>query len=398
VGKRPRKDLDTESMHTKSHYLTAEIDSSAIIHNCGIFKELLSPHCELSAAVKCNAYGHGIEVVLPALKSSDVRTVCVSSLNEAHQVRQLGWERPVLLLGSEFSIYTGSEKRDYARWIVENQLRITPTTIDDIESLSSAAQALGKPAVIHLMYDSGMSRMGLGDDELLELTDRASNSSYITIEGLYTHFAAADEADKTFTRHQLNKFEAFLKLLGEKKVNIPIIHTANSAAALDVPESQFDMVRLGISVYGYYPSANIRNKPRLIPSMRVLSRLTLVKKIPAGSVIGYGCTYKAPKDMVIGLVPIGYGDGYDRRLSNKGQMTVKNRFVPVVGRVSMDQTIIDLTELAGSGAELHPGEKVTVISNIRDEPNSVESLAALLDTIPNEIVTRLGPRITRIQA
>ena len=383
-------------MNPQNHYLTAEIDTSAIIHNCKILKELINPNCELSAAVKCNAYGHGIEIVLPALKSADVRMVCVSSLKEAQEVGQLGWEKPVLLLGSEFSIYRGDEKKDYARWIVENQLRITPTTIDDIESLSSAAGVLQKTAVIHLMYDSGMNRMGLKENGLLELIDKILDSNNITIEGLYTHFAVADEADKSFTQYQLNEFHTFLELVREKKVDIPIIHAANSAAALDIPQSRLDMVRLGISVYGYYPSGDIQNKPELIPSMKVMSGLTLIKKITAGSSVGYGCTYKAPKDMVIGLVPIGYGDGYDRRLSNKGKMAVKGRLVPVVGRVSMDQTIVDLTELANNGADLLPGDRVTVISNIRKDPNSVESLASQLNTIPNEIVTRLGPRIIRV--
>jgi len=382
-------------MSSERHYLTAEIDLSAIVHNCRVIRDI-SGGRQLCPAVKCNAYGHGIEVVLPALKSADVEMVCVASIQEAMQLKDLQWERPILLLCPEFSIYSGKQKSELAHWIVENQIRITATSKADIDALSAAAKSLDKPAIIHLMLDSGMGRMGLDEQRLSQLITEIRADNCIRIEGLYTHFAMADEADKSFTDYQLQRFKTFLKQLETTGLRIPIIHAANSAAAIDLPDSGFDMVRPGISVYGYHPGAQMHNKPDLKPAMKVVSFLTLVKNVSAGSCLGYGCTYKAVDDMIIGLVPIGYGDGYDRRLSNKGKMTIAGRPVSVVGRVSMDQTIVDLTELSQSGLNITAGQEVTVIDNVREAANSVESLAVGLQTIPYEIVTRLGPRIVRV--
>ena len=383
-------------MSSERHYLSAEIDLDAIVHNCRIIRAITGQKCRLCPTVKCNAYGHGLEVVLPALKSADVEMVCTASVQEARQLIELRWERPILLLGSEFSIYSGKQKSELAHWIVENQIRITATTKADIDVLSAAAKSLGKPAIIHLMLDSGITRMGLDEQKLSQLMSEIKGASYINIEGLYTHFAKADEADKSFTNYQLQRFKTFLKQLETTGLRIPIIHVANSAAAIDLPDSHFDMVRPGLSVYGYHPSTQMHNKPDLKPAMRVVSFLMLVKKVVAGSCLGYGCTYKADDDMIIGLVPIGYGDGYDRRLSNIGKMTIAGRPVSVVGRVSMDQTTVDLTELSQSGLKVAAGTEVTIIGNVRDAHNSVESLAVQLQTIPYEIVTRLGQRIVRV--
>jgi alanine racemase len=376
--------------------LSAEIDLDAIVHNCRIIKAITGQKCRLCPTVKCNAYGHGIEVVLPALKAADVEMVCVASIQEARQLVELRWEKPILLLGSEFTIYNGKQKNELAHWIVENQIRITATTKADIDVLSTAAKSLGKPAIIHVMLDSGMTRMGLDEQRLYQLMTEIRTTNGISIEALYTHFAAADEADKSFTIHQLKRFKTFLKQMETNGLRVPIIHVANSAAAIDLPDSRFDMVRPGLSVYGYHPSAQMHNKPNLRPAMKVVSFLMMVKKISAGSCLGYGCTYKADDDMIIGLVPIGYGDGYDRRLSNSGKMTIAGRLVSVVGRVSMDQTTVDLTELSKSGLKVAAGTEVTIIDNVRDAPNSVESLAVQLQTIPYEIVTRLGQRIVRV--
>ena len=380
----------------KHHYLSAQIDLSAIVHNCRILRELTHRKCRLCPAVKCNAYGHGIEIILPALSSADVEMLCVATTNEAEQLIKHGWNRGILLLGSEFSIYTGKKKEELARWIVENQLRVTVTNREDIKVLGLAAESFKKPAVIHIMLDTGMTRMGLSEPALSEMICQIRADKHIAIEGLYTHLATADEADKSIAHYQLQRFSKFVKQLQKSQLHIPIIHAANSGAAIDLPESHFDMIRPGISIYGCHPSDSMHNKPDLKLAMKVVSSLTLVKSVQAGSCIGYGCTYKASRDMIIGVVPVGYGDGYDRRLSNTGRMTIAGDLVPVVGRVSMDQTIVDVSELVNKGRKVAPGQAVTVIDNVRGVPNSVESLANALGTIPNEIVTRLGPRIIRV--
>ena len=352
--------------------------------------------CRLCAVVKCDAYGHSVDIVLPALNEAGVDMLAVAAIEEAEQLKSMECRLPILLMGSEFSIYRGNEKKDIAHWLVENEIRVTAMNVVDVEILASAAQQLGKKAIFHVLLDTGMSRMGLDEQNLLALISKIRGNKHIQIEGLYTHFAAADENDKSFSNYQLQKFKSFAQCLSNDGLNIPILHAANSAAAIDLPESHLDMIRAGISLYGYYPSGRIHNKPQLKPAMKVVSFLTAIKKITAGSFIGYGCTHKASADMIVGIVPIGYGDGYDRRLSNRGQMRVSGHFVPVVGRVSMDQTIVDLSKLASSGLTVVPGDEVTVIDNVREAPNSVKSLATELDTIPYEIVTRLGPRIQRV--
>jgi alanine racemase len=378
------------------NYLLAQIDLDAIEHNCRVLRSFIKPGCRFCAAVKANAYGHGIEVVLPALKSAGVDMLAVAAICEAQQLRRLGWQEPILLLGSELSIYTGRQKQEIVNWLVENTIRISVTTPEDIDALASASQALSTPAIVHLMLDSGMSRDGVNEELILKLMDQIAHHPQVVFEGLYTHFATAGERDEHFARRQLERFNVFLERLRDRNLRIPLIHAANSAATIDLPESHFDMVRPGISINGYHASPEMRNKPDLRPTMRVVSCLTLVKTIPAGSYVGYGCTFRAPCDMLIGLVPIGYGDGYDRRLSNTGKMLIDDHVVPVVGRISMDQTIVDLTALIREKVSLRPGREVVVIDNRRESPNSVEALAKILDTIPYEITTSLGPRARRV--
>ena len=385
-----------EDMPTDRHCLVAQIDLSAIVHNCKVLRRLASEECRMCVAVKCDAYGHGVDVVLPALKSSNVDMLAVAAIQEARQLRELRWERPILLLGSQLSIYAGEQKNELAEWIVANRIRITAMYKEDVEALAQAAQRLKKKAVVHLMLDSGMGRMGLGEEKLLELINAVKGHSEIEIEGLYTHFSTADDPDKTFSQQQLRRFDDFVGKLRSGGVNIPIIHAANAAAVIDLPESHYDMIRPGIAVYGYQPGAQMLNKPDLTPAMKLVSYLYAVKKIKKGGYAGYGNTWQAPEDTVVGLVPVGYGDGYDRRLSNKGRMKIAGHLVPVVGRVSMDQTILDLTPLVRQKIEVYPGREVTVIDNDPEAPNSVEAIAAQLQTIPYEIITKLGGRITRI--
>jgi alanine racemase len=376
--------------------LIAEVDASAIIHNCKVFRSFIPSGCRLCAAVKCNAFGHSVEAVLPALKNAKVEMLCVANIQEAKKLRDLGWELPVLLLGSELSIYQGSDKKELAHWLVKNGIRPTITRIADLKYLIKAADACGKTAIVHLMLDSGMNRMGVNEKYLNELINYVGKHNGIHIEGLYTHLATADEDDKSYAELQLAKFNKLIKKLKSNGHKIPIIHAANSAAIIDLPQSHFDMVRPGISLYGYQPGKTMHNNPNLKPAMRVLSFITLVKNVSKGSYIGYGCTYRAAQDMTIGIVPIGYGDGYSRHLSNNGEMTINGYSVPVIGRISMDQTIVDLSSLIRQNIDIKPGHKIIVIDNTSHASNSVESLADKLGTIPNEILTTLGNRILRI--
>jgi len=389
-------DPQSEKSQLNPDYLVAKIDLSAVLHNCNILRKFASKNCKICVAVKCNAYGHGIDIILPALKKANVDMLAVAAIPEAMQLRDLGWEKPILLLGSELSIYTGNNKNEIAEWLIANQVRITAMYKEDLQALDSAAKRLGEKAVVHLMLDSGMGRMGLDEQKVLQLIDAINGLNSIDIEGLYTHFSTADSPDKTFSKYQLKRFDDFLTKIKSSGLNIPLIHAANTPAAIDIKQSHYDMLRAGIAVYGYQPGTQMHNKPDLKPVMKLVSYLYAVKQIKEGGYAGYGNTWQATEDTTVGLIPVGYGDGYDRRLSNKGQMKIAGILVPVVGRVSMDQTILDLTPLLQRNIDVHPGMEVTVIDNDPKAPNSIESIAGQLQTIPYEIVVKFGSRIKRV--
>ncbi len=382
-------------MAVKPCHLIARIDLSAIVHNCRIIRQRISPACRICVAIKSNAYGHGVEVVLPGLVQADIEMLCVATMGEADQLLTLNWRRPILLLGSEISIYQGKEKTERAQWIVENEIWTTVTNKRDVEALASAARQLKKQALIHYKLDTGMSRMGLGAEELFALMEDNQANPYLKVEGLYTHLATADEADKSFALAQLKQFVGFVERLHRQGMPVPVLHAANSAATIDLPQSHFDMVRPGISIYGYHSSVHMQNKPDLQPAMKIVSYITLIKRVRAKSYIGYGRTYQAAQDMLTAVVPIGYCDFYDRRLSNTAQVMIAGRLAPIVGRISMDQTIVDITQLEREGVNVSVGQEVVVVDNRRDRPNSIESLARQLGTIPNEILTKINHRVAR---
>lgn len=379
----------------KAHAV-AYIDLSRIVHNCNVLRKLAGADCKLCVAVKCNAYGHSIDVVLPALYEANVDMLAVATIAEAKELRQLGWERPVLLLGSELSIYKDKQKMEQALWLVENDVRVTLMHIDDGQVLRRAARVAGKRANVHVLLDTGMCRMGLDEDGMIQLIDEIEQQSEIGIEGLYTHLATADELDKTFANLQISRLCSFHEMLNRRGVNIPMVHAANAAAVINLQDISFDMIRPGIAVYGFLPSPDLDSNLDFKPAMKIVSYLTAIKKISKGSYVGYGCTWRAERETYIGLVPIGYGDGYDRRLSNNAVMRIGEHYIPVIGRVSMDQTIIDLTSMMSAESEVFPGQEVVVIDDDPCSPNGVQSLATQLETIPYEIVTRMGPRIERL--
>lgn len=376
--------------------VVAEIDLSAIVHNCRLLRTLAGEGVGICAVVKSNAYGHGVGTILPALREAEVDMLSVATISEAAELRQLGWDKPILLLGSELSIYKGKAKSDAAGWMVENDVRITAMYTEDIDALEQAAEKCGKPAGVHLMLDTGMSRIGHPETELMKLADDIASREMVNIEGLYTHMAAADQEDKTFSSEQLARFRKFVKKFRKTGHCPAVIHMANSAALIDMQAEFFDMTRPGIAVYGYHPSSEITNRLDLKMSLKLKTFLETVKEIGAGSFVGYGCSYRAGRDMLIGVAGVGYGDGYDRGLSNKGVMKILDIEVPVIGKVTMNQTILDLTGLSRQGITPYPGMEVTVIDNNRDSVNNIERIAVALGTVPHEVAARLGRGIKRV--
>ena len=379
--------------------LIAEINLDAIVHNCGVLRALASPSCKLCVAVKADAYGHGLALVLLAFQQAEVEMLAVATISEAEQLRDLAWHGEVLLLGSELGLYGPDEKALRAEWLVREKISTTVSRLGDLAALAAAGEKQGLAASVHFMLDSGMTREGAYADEIMALFEAAAGRSFISVDGLYTHMAAADEADETsraFTLDQLRAFRELVESLRARGVNLPLLHAANSPAAIDTPELHFDMLRPGVAVYGCQPSPEMRVRPDLKQVLRLRSYLSLVKRIAAGASVGYGGSFKAPEEMDVGIVPVGYADGYDRRLSNRAVMSIGGCLVPVIGRVSMDQVTLDLRPLAAAGRKASPGDEVIVIDDTPGAPNNIESLAQLLDTVPHEVMTGIGGRVQRV--
>ena len=378
------------------HHLVAEINLDAIAQNVQTLRSRMEPGCQMCVAIKGDAYGHGSEWVLPVLAQEGVEMVGVATIAEAREARRLGWKRAILLMGSELNGYMGPKKKEYSEWLVANHVSSTVSSLEDIGTLGTAAKKIGKNAMVHVMLDTGMTREGTYEEEARKMIDSAHRNNWVQVEGLYTHFATADGADKSFAHEQFDRFDRFAKEIERQGVNIPLFHAANSPAMIDVPHVHLNMVRPGVSVYGCHASHEMQERPDLRQALRLKTVLSLIKKIPAGSLVGYGSTQRAEESTTIGVVPVGYADGYDRRLSNCAVMRIGEQIVPVIGRVNMDQTVLDLGPMIAKGINPTLGEEVVVIDDRPGAPNSIEAISRLLDTVPHEVMTALHGRVHRV--
>ncbi len=377
--------------------IVAEINLCALRENLAMIRRACGPGVRLCVALKGNAYGHGVDVVAPALQEAGVEMAAVATIGEALELRELGWRRGLLCFGPTFAADTATERAERIAAVVAHDL--TPTVVDGygLADLDAEADRQDKIIDYHVKVDTGMGRMGIAPDTAFDLIRRASAYRHVRLGGVYTHLATADEADLEFARHQLAWLTNLIERLAAAGVRVPMVHAANSSAIVMLGESHFDMVRPGLAVYGYRPSAHWPAEKPLRPVLRLRSHLVFVKHVPAGHSVGYGRTFVTRRPSVLGMVPIGYNDGYARSLSNRGMMGLApggsiGGVVPVVGRVSMDQTVVDLTDLPGARV----GDRVIIIDDRPDQPHSVEALARLLDTVPYEITTMLGNRVRRV--
>jgi alanine racemase len=372
--------------------VVAQINVDALLHNVGILQRQCQPGVRICAALKANAYGHGVRIVAPVLAATPVSMAAVATLGEAIELRELGWNKPILLFGPIFADGDPSGRKDRLRAVLDYDLTATAVDFYGVRDLAHEAHLQKKIVRCHIKIDSGMGRMGISPASAVQLAQRLQVLPNLRVEGIYTHFASADESDKSFCLEQLRVFREAVSALKDVSLRPWLVHAAATGALLDVSGSHFDMVRPGIGLYGLYPSEQVRNKPDLRPVLKVVSRLILVKQIKAGQSVGYGQTWHAPRDSVVGIVPIGYHDGYLRSLSNKAVMTVRGMHAPVIGRISMDQTIIDLTDVPGALV----CDPVVVIDDDPAAPNSVANLARIMQTIPYEVVALLGNRVARV--
>ena len=365
-------------------YLRAEISVSALQHNLNLLRGTLASGVRLCPVIKANAYGHGVRQVLDVMAPyADMLGVAICS--EAAALRNMGWRGPIVMFTSAAASDSGTLAE-----LVAQDVTLTVTNLEEIPLLLEAAHLAGRPAQVHIKIDSGMTRSGALPEKALPLIEAARACKLVRLTGLFTHFACAEDRDKSTTREQLARFLAAVDASGPR--GGLVLHAANSAATIDLPETHLDMVRPGLAVFGYQPSHTLYNYLPLKPLLRLTAPIVLIKDAPAGAATGYGLTYRFQRDARVAVVPVGYADGYFRSLSNLAVMRVHGVNCPVRGRVSMDQTVIEITDVPRAVV----GDTVEIISPDPTAPNSVEQLARLAGTIPYEVITRLGDRITRV--
>lgn len=381
-----------------SSLIWSEIDLNAISHNVRELCRITSPGSRLMAVVKANGYGHGaVEVALAALKNG-ADCLGVARMDEGLDLRRAGITAPILILG-----YTLPE---HSEALVLHRLTQAVYSFEAAEALSEAAERLQTKAKVHIKVDTGMGRLGLLPDSprismlgkhlpgnAQRVIESISRLPHVEIEGIFTHFATADSQDKTHTLQQLERFLDFIDKLKVHGLEFPVRHAANSAALIDLPETHLDMVRSGISIYGFYPSAEV-NKARiaLVPAMTFKTRVIHVKMVPAGFHVSYGLTYQTENPTVIATVSAGYADGLNRLLSSRGQMLVRGSRAGIVGRICMDLTLLDV----GHIPDVCVGDEVVIFGSQGQEIIPVEEMAEALNTLHYEIVTSLSPRVARV--
>ncbi|SHG39282.1 alanine racemase [Thermosyntropha lipolytica DSM 11003] len=362
----------------------AEIDLGAVRHNLRCIREAAGK-AQIMAVVKANAYGHGMLEICKVCLQEKVEYFGVASLDEALTMRSSGIKNPVLVLGYIPPCY--------AEVVVKNNISSTVFNLEAARALSAAAVRLGSKARIHLKIDTGMGRLGFfPDEDGLALVKEIACLPGVELEGVFTHLATADTEDKAFAYEQLDKFNRFIKKIEEEGIKIPWQHCSNSAALIDIPEARFNMVRAGITLYGLYPSREVkRDRLKIIPAMRLKSRIVFLKVLPPGYTVSYGRTYRCTSPTKVATVPIGYADGYSRLLSNKAWAVVRGVKVPLIGTVCMDQCMFDVTGVEG----VKEGDEVILFGREEDGVTA-DDLAAIIGTINYEIVSCIGPRVPRV--
>lgn len=361
----------------------AEISLYAIRHNVAAFKNYIADGTKLMAVVKADGYGHGAVEVARAATEAGADYLAVAILDEALILRESGIQTPVLVLG-----YTPPESVLKA---IEQNITLTVFTEEVLATIQKVADERQMQARIHVKIDSGMNRIGIKDkDEVYALVQKI-HSEYVYLEGIFTHFADADNIDPAYTEKQFEHFMDVVSYLEKNNIYIPIKHCCNSAATIQYPKMHLDMVRVGVSLYGLYPEEHMKEQISLRPAMSLKTKPVFIKTVQANEPISYGCTYKPGDTSLIATLPIGYADGLSRSLSNKGHVTIKGERVPIVGRVCMDQTMIDISRVPHATTD----DVVTIFGDPQDGCVSLDEVAHIMDTIHYEAACLIGKRVPR---
>lgn len=363
----------------------AEVSLGNISHNFRELKRLVGPDVSVMAIVKANAYGHGAKEVAGLLAREGADWFGVAVPEEAFELRAQGLSQPILVLSH-------TPASSMAEAILQG-ISMTLYSSRQVPDLLRAAQKVGKPARVHVKVDTGMGRLGFnagraGVEEILSALDHPELKG----EGIFTHFACADQADKTFTEIQYQSFTNLVELLEDRGRSFPFKHAANSAAVIDLPRTHFNLVRPGISLYGIYPSDEVRRDAvELRPAMALKARIAFVKEVPENTGISYGRTFVTGRPSLIATLPLGYADGYSRLLSNRGEVLIGGSRAPVAGRVCMDQTLIDVTGVQGAVE----GREVVLFGTQPEGAIPVEEIAERMGTITYEVLCLVGERVPR---
>lgn len=364
----------------------ARIDLDAIEYNMEMMKKNIKEGVSMISVIKTDGYGHGSVQIARMLETKDyIWGYAVATLDEAALLRKGGIEKPILVLGCIFP--------DQWETAIRQEVRFTVYTREMAEGISETARCLDKTAYVHIKLDTGMSRLGfLIREESADTIKAISCLPRLSLEGLYTHFAKADETDKTFTEKQIRDYLWMKERLEGKGVVFQYYHCSNSAGIIDVKEANLDLVRAGISTYGLYPSEEvIKENVPLKPALELLSHVAHVKWVEEGTPVSYGSTYITKRRTKIATIPVGYGDGYPRSLSNKGYVLIHGKKAPILGRVCMDQFMVDATEIE----DVKFGDPVTLVGRNGEEHLPVEVLSDLSGRFNYEFVCDLGKRIPR---
>lgn len=366
----------------------AEVDLDAIWENMVHMKENIAEKTKILAVIKTDGYGHGGVPIAKMLEQLDFMFgYAAATYEEAHVLREAGVKKPILILGYTFP-YCYEE-------LIREEIRPAVYRRDTVEELVAAAAKVGQKAKVHIKVDTGMGRIGITpDEEGLEFVRFLMGHPELEVEGIFTHFAKSDEEDKTSANHQLALFQNYIdRIQTELGLTIPVKHCSNSAAILEMPQANMDMVRAGITTYGLYPSEEVRKD--IVPlraAMSLYSHIVYCKTIHAGQSVSYGGLFTAQKDTRVATIPVGYGDGYPRSLSGKGYVLIRGKKAPILGRVCMDQFMVDISEIPG----VMEGDKVTLLGVDGTERITAEELGELSGRFNYEFVCDLGKRIPRV--
>ncbi|MFQ6843856.1 MAG: alanine racemase [Lachnospiraceae bacterium] len=372
-------------MSGKNGRITAYINKKAIAANFQNMKANLKDGVKMVAVIKTDGYGHGAVPIAQMAEPYDyIWGFAVAAVEEGLALREAGIAKPILVLGYTF-------EEDYPA-MIQNGIRPAVFTMKMAEEFAAAARTMGVKAPIHIAVDTGMSRIGFADcEESVHTVSAISRIPDLTIEGAFTHFARADETDKSSAMQQFRRFDGFCRNLEHAGVKNFLRHCSNSAGILELPQVNMDMVRAGITIYGIYPSDEVARDIELHPAMELKSHVVYIKQIAKGTAISYGGTFVADHDMRIATIPVGYGDGYPRSLSSNGSVLIRGRRAPIVGRVCMDQFMVDVTDVP---AELL--DEVTLLGKDGEEEITVDELGALSGRFPYEFVCDIGKRVPRV--